>query len=226
MKTVTSEEMRALDRKASEEFGIPSLLLMENAARGTADVVSAELPSGSITVFAGKGNNGGDGFAAARHLHNRGFKVNVLLLADSKNLKGDASLNFQIISKMKIPVTEIRDSAAEKEISVFISEADLIVDALFGTGLRSALEGIYLSAVQAINRSGKRVISIDIPSGLDSDTGEVRSAAVKASATAVLGIMKKGLLTGRGPECTGKLYVVDISIPRVCLQDAGRGSPD
>ncbi len=226
MKTVTRDEMRALDRRASEEFGIPSLLLMENAGRGVADLALSERFSenrseGTIVVFCGKGNNGGDGLVAARHLYNRGFAMKVLLFAGPQTLKGDAAVNFQIISKMKIPcviLSEAKDLArffapngAQNDI---LASSDLIIDALFGVGLHAPLEGMDAKAVDAINQSGRRVLAVDIPSGLDADTGEVRGVAVKASITATLGAVKQGLLRGAGPLHAGKICVVDISLPK------------
>ena len=228
MKAVTAEEMRALDRRATEEFGIPSLLLMENAGRGIADLICS-LSFPKIIIFSGKGNNGGDGFVAARHLHNRGLQVKVLLLADPAQLKGDAALNFEIISKMKIPVVilmpevdpkgllrgeshKILRSAQEAMLRDAMT-ADLIVDALFGTGLRAPLEGLEALAVQAMNQPGCRVLAVDIPSGIDSDTGEVRGIAVKAEMTAALGLAKQGLLRGEGPRHAGEIRLLDIGLP-------------
>lgn len=210
MKTVTREEMLALDRRATAEFGIPSLLLMENAGRGVAEVV-AGFGDGSfkkMVIFAGKGNNGGDGFVAARHLHNRGFLVDVFLIADPQHLQGDAALNYEILLKMKVPFISHFEDLHQKE---------MIVDALFGIGLRAPVEGLHAAAVQAINQSGLPVVAVDIPSGLDSNAGQVQGVAVKASVTAALGAVKQGLLCGQGPAYSGKICVVDIGLPKDLL---------
>lgn len=200
--------MRALDSRATEEFGIPSLLLMENAGLGIAELAASEISSGKIVVVAGKGNNGGDGFVAARHLHNRGFAVHILLLSDPKMLQGDATLNFDIVSRMKIPCETFNDAKEH------LGEASLIIDAIFGIGLKKPLEGPYADAVNVINESRKPVLAIDVPSGIDADTGDVRGAAIKATVTGTLGLPKNGLFRGAGALHAGKIAVVDIGLPR------------
>ena len=226
--------MQAIDRRAAEEFGIPSLLLMENAGRGVAEIVSeiassASRPprndviasgakqSQSILIFCGKGNNGGDGLVAARHLHNRGFHVHVLLLANLDELKNDAAVNFSIVQRMKIPVQTILVEKDLAKIPESLQKSDFVVDALFGIGLRSELEEPFSSAVEAINDSRKKVIAVDIPSGLDADTGQVLGIAVNATATATLGLPKKGLVEREGPLYSGQITVVDIGLPRELL---------
>ena len=214
MNTVSTAEMQALDQRAQKEFGIPALLLMENAGRGVAELVFEMKRGRKIIVLAGKGNNGGDGFVAARHLHNKGFEVQVLLLAAPQDLKGDAALNFEILSRMKIPVTVFEKEMPPDFFLKLFKKADLIIDALFGIGLRAEISGVAAQVIAELNPSGRRVIAVDIPSGLDADTGKPRGIAVKATATACMGVIKKGLLASDGPKYAGKISVIDIGLPR------------
>lgn len=220
MKTVTTQQMREIDRLATEEFGIPSLLLMENAGRGIAEILIAQ-KAARVLVVCGKGNNGGDGFVTARHLHNRGCRVKVLMLSNWNELKPDAFLNWQIVKSSGISF-EMAESSGSLEL--FGGEPgpyDWIVDAVFGTGLTRDVEEPYRSAIQIINRSGKPVLAVDVPSGLNSDSGEVMGVCVRASVTAVLGAIKSGLLCGSGPENCGTIYPVDIALPKVLLARFG-----
>jgi NAD(P)H-hydrate epimerase len=207
---------------AIEQFGIPSLLLMENAGRGVADIVSKESArfnpeAVSVLVCCGKGNNGGDGLVAARHLKNRGFKVQVLLFANPASLKEDPALNFNIVTQMKIPGQVILQTSELNILRQHLEGADYVIDALFGVGLNSDLKEPYASAVEVINEAGKKVIAVDIPSGLDADTGQARGNTVSAAITATLGIAKKGLYEREGPLCAGQIYVVDIGLPKEIL---------
>lgn len=214
MKALTASQMQALDRKAIQDYGIPSLLLMENAGRGIAEIVCRISKGKRVVVFAGKGNNGGDGLVAARHLFNRGYSVKVLLLGEPGRLKADAALNFKIISRMGIPWEEAGEKTPESALSAAAINAEIILDALFGVGLNTEIGGVYKKAVEAINKSNRTVLAVDIPSGLDADTGEILGCAVRAKVTAALGCPKRGFFQGRGPEYTGRICVVDISLPR------------
>lgn len=218
MKTVTARQMQELDQRAIREYGIPSLLLMENAGRGVAELIFHHFKGRKVTVFAGKGNNGGDGLVAARHLHNRGFSVYVLLFAQPENLKDDPAVNFRIISKMKIPYLVVEENSTISDFLPAVEKTDVIIDALFGVGLERPVGGIYIEAVKAINQAGRNVVAIDLPSGLNSDTGEILGAAVKASLTATLGIPKQGLFQGEGPKLAGKICVVDIGLPKELIR--------
>lgn len=219
LKIVSTAQMREIDRKASEIFGIPTLILMEHAGTGTADIAERHFFSRSgnegpkkILVVCGKGNNGGDGLVAARHLFNRGYQVKVILAAaDSSVLTPDAKTNYEILKKMQVPVLSPRETEDETKA------ADLMIDAVFGTGLAGEIKPPFTGLIQMMNAAGKPILSIDIPSGLNSDTGEVMGAAVRASVTAVLGLPKQGLYAGKGPDYAGKIYVVDIGLPRLIL---------
>lgn len=218
MKRVTAGEIRRIDQAANREYAIPGLLLMENAGRNVSGVILREYSKPcKVLVFVGQGNNGGDGLVAARHLANHGYSVQVALLEDPSRFKADPLLNFSIISKMKIPWVWMAD-LPEGEISGYCREAELVVDAIFGIGIHSPVRGICEKAIFAINKSQRPVVSIDIPSGLDADTGRVHGVAVKATRTVTLALPKAGLFEGEGPEYAGEIEVVDIGLPRQLLQ--------
>src|ERR1039458_8270048 len=168
MKIVTAEEMRAIDRATSERFGVPSLALMENAGAAVADyVLSHHAAAGRIVVFCGKGNNGGDGFVAARRLHQQGKKVEVIVLADSADLRGDAAIMFG-----KLPGAAIAVHSSEELKSDRVRpslQADLYLDAVLGTGFKPPVSGLYADAIALMNASQIPVIAVDIPSGADAD---------------------------------------------------------
>jgi len=217
VKAVTSEQMRRLDQASIEKYSIPSILLMENAGRAVASAVIREYGNCPVLVFAGKGNNGGDGLVVARDLVNHGSPVRVVLLEDPEQLKPDPLLNFRIARKMKIPMTLARPKMTERVFEACSRKAAVIVDAIFGIGLNSPVRGVFASAIRAIRRSGRPVVSIDIPSGLDADTGEIHGDAVTAERTVTLGLPKRGLTRQEGPAHAGKIEVADIGIPRPLL---------
>lgn len=215
--------MRALDERAIGEYKIPSLILMENAGRSVAEEV-LRFDARHIVVVCGKGNNGGDGFVAARHLYNRGRNVRVTFLGSRDRMKGDPAANFEILDRLGVPIHiyEGRDPVHSMIKGWDWLRADLIVDAIFGTGLSSSTEEPYRSAIEEINKFHARgipVVSIDIPSGLNADTGEVMGAAVQATLTVTLACEKTGLRKGAGPRHSGRILVGDISMPRALLDE-------
>jgi hydroxyethylthiazole kinase-like uncharacterized protein yjeF len=177
MKIVSAEEMRAIDRATTERFGVPSLTLMENAGAAVADYLLTHYASAErIVVFCGKGNNGGDGFVAARHLHQQGKKVQVILLADPNDLRGDASVMFG-----KLPVAAIAVHSSEELKSERVSpllQADLYLDALLGTGFKPPVKGLYADAIAIMNASHVPVIAVDIPSGADADAMNAQTGLI------------------------------------------------
>ncbi len=216
MKRVTADDIRRLDLSAARDYAIPSVLLMENAGRAVSDVILRDHPSCKVLIFAGKGNNGGDGLVVARRLANLAYKVRVILFESPSNLKADPLLNYNIAEKMAIPIT-VSAALSENAFLDLCRGSDLIVDAIFGIGIHSSVQGIFRDAISAINRSGKPVVSIDIPSGLDSDTGRIQGVAVKATSTVTLALPKRGLFEGEGPSYAGRVEVADIGIPRDLL---------
>ena len=212
-KVATADQMRLFDRRAEEEFGVPSIVLMENAGRHVADAVTQLLGSVSkknIAVIAGKGNNGGDGFVAARHLRDNGARVSVHLLGECTDVKGDAKTNLDILLKTGQPVNTVQKIA---DVYSALVESDVIVDAIFGTGLRGDVQGLSAEIIQAINKANRPVVAVDIPSGLDADTGRVLGVCVKADVTVTFALPNIGLVTYPGAAFAGKLIVAEIGIP-------------
>jgi hydroxyethylthiazole kinase-like uncharacterized protein yjeF len=212
MKISTVEQMRNLDRGAIERFKIPDALLMENAGNAVYFVIHSEfgIRGKHFVVFCGIGNNGGDGFVVARKLHSNGGFVTVFLLGDDNKLTGSARNNFDAISTLPIPIEK---AASVEQLVPSVSGCDAIVDAVFGTGLARDVGGIYREVIELINQSGKTVFSVDIPSGIHGDTGQVMGCAVKANYTATFGLPKLGNLLYPGFDHCGKLYVTHISFP-------------
>jgi hydroxyethylthiazole kinase-like uncharacterized protein yjeF len=212
LKVLTTKQIIRREREAETRFGILPLILMENAGRAVADEIeSTYARCKTIICLCGKGNNGGDGFVAARHLKNRGYHVRVVQYGELKHMKADAYRNFLIVKKMKIPLMRNPSLARLRRM---LKGADLIVDALFGTGLSRDLRLPWTAILQEINRARRRVVSIDIPSGLNSDTGKVQGEVIRASMTITLGFAKMGLFKGFAKHCKGKLIVADISFPK------------
>ena len=222
MKVATAGEMRAIDRRAIEEYGVPGIVLMENAA---VEVVKATelmlegLAGRKIIIFAGKGNNGGDGFAAARHFSNQGAKVKVFLVGSLTEMQGDAAINCHIAGKMAIDIVEISGERDWDKVKISIAFADCLVDALLGTGFKGELRPAMKRLIEAVNTANKPVLAIDLPSGVDADTGQVLTTAVQATRTVTLGLPKPGVLLYPGAGFTGELLVADIGLPHCLLTD-------
>lgn len=221
MRGVGSARMREIDRRAQEEFGIPELLLMEHAGKAAAEEAMAlwcgASPTDPVLVLCGAGANGGDGFVAARHLHNWGVKVSVVLLADRDRVCGSARVNLKMIERLPVPLTEASSPAAWRRwaASRRAGRFSLVIDALLGTGISGRVREPLRSAIAWINRQSCPVVSIDVPSGLSADTGRPCGAAVRASSTVTCGLPKTGLLRGEARPWVGRLSVADIGLPRV-----------
>lgn len=216
MKACFAEEMRSVDRAATEIGGIPSIILMENAALACVNELKKDfddLNKKSVAVFCGKGNNGGDGFAIARHLYNLGVDVSVFLVCGAE-FKGDAKINFDIISKMDINIDVISDT---ENLKYIIKSFDIIIDAIYGTGIHGTVRGISYDVIEEINTDSKYVMSVDIPSGIDADSGEICGVCIKADKTVTFAAYKIGMLMFPGADYTGKVIVSDISIPEYII---------
>ncbi|MEK6726870.1 MAG: NAD(P)H-hydrate dehydratase [Deltaproteobacteria bacterium] len=215
---VTASEMKEIDRKAAEVFGTPTHDLMENAGKGLSKVIFKQYPeTRKIAIFCGKGNNGGDGLVAARYLSGKANVV-VFLLCAKEEMRGDAGAN---LDKYKGKLFEITSEEEFKKTISGASKADIIVDAILGTGLKAELTGQYRSVVEGINSLGKKIVSVDIPSGISSDTGQVMGVAVKAELTITFGIPKVGLYLFPGSEYAGKIEVIDIGFPEALISGEG-----
>ena len=216
MKLVTARMMRELDRTTIEDIGIPGLVLMENAGAGCARLILndfADQIEDGVAVICGLGNNGGDGFVIARHLWNNGYDVEIFLIGSSDKLKGDAKTNWEIALRSGLPYVELERESDITTLFEELGEYGLVVDAIFGTGLARDVEGKYELVIDAINMVEAPVFAVDIPSGLNSDTGKPMGLAVYADMTATFGLAKLGQWLYPGYLHTGKLFVVDISIP-------------
>lgn len=212
MKISKISEMQSMDRYAVEKLDIPEEILMENAGQASAYVLAQELgiKDRRFVVFCGIGNNGGDGLVVARKIHSDGGLVKVFVVGDMKKFKGAAKTNWSIISKLPI---EARRIESVGEIRSDVLHCHGIVDALFGTGLDREAAGLYKEVIQLINSSGKKVLSLDIPSGVHGDTGGIMGVAVKADYTVTFGLPKIGNMFYPGYDLGGKLYVSHISFP-------------
>lgn len=219
MKVATVAEMRELDRRATEEFGIPPDILMENAGEAAYSVIQREsgVAGQKFSVICGGGNNGGDGFVVARKLHSNGAGVTVFLLTGPDRYRGAAKQNLEIISRMPIRVMETTDPG---QISNGIADSDAIVDGIFGTGLDRNIEGLFFDAIRLINESNKPVFALDIASGINGDSGREMGISVKADCTVSFGLPKAGNLLYPGYARGGKLYVSSISFPPELVESA------
>lgn len=223
MKLLKAEQMKEVDRRATEDFSIPSLLLMENAGLRVLETVRSmlgELFNARITILAGKGNNGGDGLVLGRHLINAGARVDIFLLGEPADPGSDAYVNYNILKKMAVSLLPLRtDRDLERLTETFLS-SDLIVDAIYGIGFRGALGDFEARVVQLVNLSKAPVLAVDIPSGVEADTGQVHGMAIKADRTVTFALPKLGQVIEPGRAYGGDLVVADISIPAPLLEDA------
>lgn len=222
--TLSREQVRELDRRAIEGFGVPGIVLMENAGRGCAELLMRLNPQRSTTaILCGPGNNGGDGFVIARHLDNAGWPVSVHVVARHNREPGDAHTNFDILFTAGIHFTQYRpDYFEQSHRDLFLRQfrsAGWVVDALFGTGLTRPLGAPFDWLVGVVNEAGTPVFAVDIPSGMDCDTGEPLGACVRAAHTATFVAPKRGFLNPAAKAWTGEVHVVDIGAPRVLVDE-------
>ncbi|MEI6205333.1 MAG: NAD(P)H-hydrate dehydratase [Desulfuromonadales bacterium] len=220
MIVIAAHTMQEIDKRTIEEFGIPGLQLMETAGRSCVDEILREFGQiGNAVVLAGKGNNGGDGYVIARLLSQAGWNVKVIVLADRNQIGGDAAVNLDKLSGKMTSFCTSAGALTDLHLEG-ISHADVIVDALLGTGLSSDVCGIYREAIDLINTSGHPVLSVDIPSGIHGTTGSVLGTAVRATITVTFAFSKLGHVLFPGAEYTGRLVVADIGIPRELMATA------
>lgn len=216
MRYLSAEESRNVDWLAKSQGHIMGIVLMENAGRGIAEILLAENPKGKVVICCGRGNNGGDGFVIARHLNAAGVDVQVLLFADPKELVGDACMNHAIIAHSDIPMKVLTSPSAENLKNIF-KDAVWIVDALVGTGQKGSLRTPLDLVVRQINQSGVKVLAVDLPSGLDADTGIASDPTIKATITATMVTLKPGFQNPEAQAYLGKLMVVGIGLPKWLL---------
>jgi NAD(P)H-hydrate epimerase len=223
LKAITAEEMKKIELGA-KELGISPLLLMENAGKAVAEAAE-KLGGKRVVIFASTGNNGGDGFVAARHLAASGVKVEIFMLGDPGSIRTEeASLNWKIVRNLKsVRVTVLKTPADVQKIRNRLEVADVVIDAMLGTGVRGELREPLASAVKLINGSRVPVLAVDVPTGIDPSTGEVCGEAVRATRTVTFHRLKAGLLKAK--KYTGRIEVVSIGIPSEANDRALRRVP-
>ena len=219
---LNTSDIRKLDLVAQERFSISGLLLMEHASLGLAEVLLSLAPDGvgRVLFLCGKGNHGGDGFAAARHLHNAGLSSSIVLAGRLDQIRrgSDAEMNALIATRMKIPIIECED-ASEILAHIDKTEPDFVVDALLGTGLSSDVRGMLEEVIDGVNERRLDVTAVDMPSGLDSDTGLPLGTAIIAQRTVTFAFQKVGLAKNEARPYCGKIFVKGIGLPREVIQD-------
>lgn len=216
MRILTAAQMREADRFTIEEIGLPSLVLMENAGRQVVAAIEAAFPELGelrVAVLAGRGNNGGDGFVVARALRQRGVDVSVFVVGEVADIRGDARVNLEILGRLGLPVVEVSGEQQWELHSSEIRGCDVIVDALFGTGLKAPLAGLLETIVEDVNGMGVPLVAIDLPSGMSADTHEVVGPCFEAALTVTLGAPKLPLVLPPARLLAGDLVVADIGIP-------------
>lgn len=224
MKIATAEQMLLCDRLTSAEYGVPSLELMENAGRGTVEAMNRHfgpLAERKVLIFVGPGNNGGDGLVIARLLLEQGAQPQVVSLVDLEKLQGDAARNLKRVKQLAMPLYTCLDEDELSWVERLVTESDLLVDALFGTGLRSKITGVFAAVIKCINACNLPVVAVDIPSGLDSDTGIPQGVSVRARLTCTYGLPKFAQVEPPGKEYVGLLEVIDIGIPAEAVERIG-----
>jgi NAD(P)H-hydrate epimerase len=207
------EQVRSIDRRAFREYGISSVVLMENAGRGSADKLCELGINGKVVIVCGKGNNGGDGFVIARQLDARGYDVSVGLIAKPDELQGDAAANFDVLKRTRFPIADAASLSEE------LVGADWIVDALLGTGASGNPRSPIADVIEKLNASRARKLAIDIPSGLDCDTGIPGTPTFRADHTCTFVAPKVGFANPAAKEYLGTVSVHDIGVPRKLLEE-------
>jgi NAD(P)H-hydrate epimerase len=214
-------EVRDLDCRAIQEYGIPGVVLMENAGRGCAELLRKLDAKGTVAICCGKGNNGGDGFVIARHLDSAQIPVKVLLFAPANSLAGDAAIHFRILVKAGLPIENVAMQPLDREtLRRELAAADWIVDALFGTGLTGTVRPPFDEVIAEINDASAQVLAVDLPSGLDCDTGQPLGPTVRADHTATFVALKKGFTNPAAQAWLGRVHVLEIGLPRVLINGA------
>ncbi|MCP4257799.1 MAG: NAD(P)H-hydrate epimerase [Planctomycetes bacterium] len=214
---MTKDQVRAVDSWAINTLGIPGVVLMENAGRSCAELIKEKLKGVTepkVCIFCGTGNNGGDGYVIARHLFNNGCKVIVVICGDRTKVKGDAKINLDILEKLDRPVEQLnpKEDDIPTRIKEYTADSAMIIDGLFGTGLSGPLRDDYIQLIDCINACDCPVLAVDIPSGLDCDSGQPLGTAVKASCTVTFVAVKKGFVSESAASYTGKIFVASIGV--------------
>jgi NAD(P)H-hydrate epimerase len=217
---LSRDQVRALDRRAIDEYGLPGLVLMENAGRGCVDVLCRLGCRGPVAIVCGKGNNAGDGFVIARHLDLRGIAVKCLVLGPPGELRGDAAANCAIAAKAGIPLVDLSGPWNGDRLGAELAGAEWIVDALLGTGASGAPRPPWDDAIRRMNARAARKLAVDLPSGLDCDTGLPAEPTFRAEHTCTFVARKIGFANPAAAEFLGEVHVLDIGAPRRLVESA------
>jgi NAD(P)H-hydrate epimerase len=215
---MSRDEVRRFDAWAINELGIPGACLMENAGRSCAELIIkklADIENPKVCIFCGTGNNGGDGYVIARHLFNASIKLSVVICGDKSKVKGDALINLNIIEGLKLSISQLEMTPCQiaGRVKKFAHGSDILVDALFGTGLKGELTAPYQELINAVNACNLPVVAVDIPSGLDCDTGRPLGEAIKAVDTVTFVAVKKGFVAGAySINYTGQIHIASIGV--------------
>jgi NAD(P)H-hydrate epimerase len=216
--SLTRSQVRSIDAQAIADYGLPGIVLMENAGRGAAEILVGLGVKGPVVICAGKGNNGGDGFVIARHLELYGVATSVLLFCEPDELAGDAATNYRVLVCARQRLDVLGKTPDKVALAQKLSSADWIADALLGTGTQGSIREPFTTAIAAMNTSGKQVFSVDLPSGMDCDTGQPLGACVRADHTATFVARKIGFDAPGAKELTGQVHVVGIGVPKRLLE--------
>lgn len=219
IESLTRAQTKLIDKLAIDEFGLPGIVLMENAGLGISQYLLSLKPTDMITICCGKGNNGGDGYVIARYLDNFNIPVQVFIFANENEIKGDAKIHYNVIKKMGLKIEHLEKSSINHKILLNkLNDSEWIVDGLFGTGLTGKLELHYSDIINTINRTNAKILAIDIPSGLDCDTGNSLGNTIKAAYTCTLISMKIGFLNDNAKEYLSEVKVIELGIPRQIIR--------
>lgn len=222
MKILTAKQMQSVDARATQRFAIPSLILMENAALAVVDAIFEHYRDCErVAVVCGTGANGGDGLAVARHLENRGVVPAVLIVGDRKKFEGDARVNLEICERLALPMYDVVDEESLDDALVHAVDADLVVDALFGTGLNRAPEGVYAEVIRSINELALPIVAVDLPSGADASSATPFEPCIRAAVTVTFAVPKICHVFDPAASLCGEVIVADISIPAAAIEDEG-----
>jgi hydroxyethylthiazole kinase-like uncharacterized protein yjeF len=223
VRVTTAAEMRELDRLAMERYGMPGVVLMENAGAQVARILwqeYADLQARRVAVLCGRGNNGGDGFVIARYLHNRGVSVRVFIIGEPGDIRGDASMHLNMLRHAGIAPEAVKTSESAQAVGGRLADYDLLIDALLGTGLKTEVSGVFQLIIAAMNAAGRPIVAVDIPSGLSADAGTLLGDHARADLTVTMALPKRGLLLYPAAESVGRLVVVDIGFPAAVREHA------
>lgn len=222
---VSNQEMARLDGETINNYGLPGMVLMEHASLRVVEWLNwywEGKPAGKrVVILAGRGNNGGDGLAIARLLSNAGAFVTVFLLCNPADLKGDAQQNYQVLHRFGERVYQLTTEKDLQKLDISLMCADMVVDAIYGTGFKGTVVGLAAEVIKLVNNSGLPVVAVDLPSGLEASTGKVSGPCIKATATITFGLPKLGLVLDPGRQQVGELWLGDISLPRRLVQACG-----